>query len=125
MQRGARANDPRGVEAISLYRVVEPFDTTASLLEVRLETGKQNQIRVQAQLHGHPLVGERRYLDRHHAGPDRDAVPFGRQALHAHRLSFRHPADGRELQFEAPVPRDIAELIEGLRVWNSGQVKDR
>ena len=117
LQRGARADDPRGVEAISAYRVVETFGTTASLLEVRLETGKQNQIRVQAQLHGHPLVGERRYVDGD-AGDgdgDRGTVPFARQALHAYQLAFRHPADGRELRFEAPVPSDIAELLERLR----------
>jgi len=124
IQRSARANDARGVEAISSYRVVETFATAASLLEVRLETGKQNQIRVQAQLHGHALVGERRYVDTKEAEVgqldgrgrgERDIVPFDRQALHAHRLAFRHPADGRELRFEAPVPGDLLELIAGLR----------
>jgi 23S rRNA pseudouridine1911/1915/1917 synthase len=115
IQRSARANDARGVEAISHYCVVETFGTAASLLEVRLETGKQNQIRVQAQLHGHALVGERRYVDSAEAEEDPDVVPFDRQALHAYRLAFRHPADGRELRFEAPVPKDLAELIEGLR----------
>jgi 23S rRNA pseudouridine1911/1915/1917 synthase len=84
-------------------------------LEVQLETGKQNQIRVQAQLHGHALVGERRYVDWTEAEGEPDIVPFGRQALHSYRLAFRHPADGRELRFEAPVPKDLAELIEGLR----------
>ncbi len=115
IQRGARADDPRGVDAISLYRVVEAFGTVASLLEVRLETGKQNQIRVQAQLHGHPLVGERRYIDADHAADDEGSIAFARQALHAYRLAFRHPADGRELQFEAPVPKDLLDLIAGLR----------
>jgi 23S rRNA pseudouridine1911/1915/1917 synthase len=115
LQRGTRANDPRGVEAISAYRVIEAFGTEASLLEVRLETGKQNQIRVQAQLHGHALVGERRYVDAADTEANRGAVPFARQALHAYRLAFRHPGDGRELRFEAPVPGDFAELIDWLR----------
>ena len=117
MQRGARADDPRAVEAISRYRVVEAFGDAASLIEVWLETGKQNQIRVQAQLHGHPLVGERRYIRRHEPESVEDprAVDPGRQALHAWRLAFDHPADGRELRFEAPVPKDITELLEELR----------
>jgi 23S rRNA pseudouridine1911/1915/1917 synthase len=99
--------------------VIEMFGAAASLLEVRLETGKQNQIRAQAQLHGHPLVGERRYVAAHQSAGDRSVEPIARQALHAYQLAFRHPADGRELRFEAPVPRDIAELIEGLRTPGS------
>ena len=123
IQRGVREDDPRGVEAISAYRVVEAFGTAASLLEVRLETGKQNQIRVQAQLHGHPLVGERRYVGADEADDTRRRVPFSRQALHAYRLAFRHPADGRALRFEAPVPADLAELLEELR--GSGSTRRR
>jgi 23S rRNA pseudouridine1911/1915/1917 synthase len=115
IQRGARAGDPRAVEAICAYRVVEAFGSAASLLEVRLETGKQNQIRAQAQLHGHPLVGERRYVDPGHQEGNSPVVPFPRQALHAYRLAFQHPADGRPLRFEAPVPRDLALLVEELR----------
>jgi 23S rRNA pseudouridine1911/1915/1917 synthase len=123
IQRGVRAGDARGVEAISAYRVVEAFGTAASLLEVRLETGKQNQIRVQAQLHGHPLIGERRYISAGDGEGTGRSVPFARQALHAHRLAFRHPADGRGLRFEAPVPADLAELLEELRV--SGPTRRR
>jgi 23S rRNA pseudouridine1911/1915/1917 synthase len=115
IQRGARAGNPRAVEAICVYRVLEAFGSAASLIEVRLETGKQNQIRVQAQLHGHPLVGERRYVDPDERKGHRSSVPFPRQALHAYRLSFQHPAGGRMLQFEAPVPQDLALLVEALR----------
>jgi 23S rRNA pseudouridine1911/1915/1917 synthase len=119
IQRGVRADDPRGVEAISAYRVLEAFGSAASLLEVRLETGKQNQIRVQAQLHGHPLIGERRYVGADDVAGARRSVPFPRQALHAYRLAFRHPADGSPLRFEAPVPTDLAELLEEFRVSGS------
>jgi hypothetical protein len=87
-----------------------PFGS-ATLLEVRLQTGKRNQIRIQAQLHCHPLVGERLYAPR--TGPP--SIPFGRQALHAYRLAFRHPADGRLLRFEAPLAADMAGLVERLR----------
>ena len=103
--------DPSGKDAVSAYRVVETFETT-SLVEVRLHTGKRNQIRLQARLRGHTLVGEQRYT----FGPD-DLRPiaFSRQALHAHRLAFTHPADGRALQFEAPMPQDMLDLIARLR----------
>jgi len=43
------------------------------------------------------------------------AIEFPRQALHAHRLGFRHPGDGRALIFEAPLPADLAQLVERLR----------
>jgi 23S rRNA pseudouridine1911/1915/1917 synthase len=101
-QRGA-------AEAITHYRVAERVGA-ASVLEVRLETGKRNQIRVQAAAHGHPLVGERQYA----AGSD-DPPAFPRQALHAARLSVRHPIDGRVLRFEAALPDDLARLIAALR----------
>ena len=111
IQKETHPRDPRGKEAISHYRVVERF-ADASLIEVTLVTGRRNQIRLQARLRGHTLVGEQRYT----FGPDAlRTIRFQRQALHAQRLSFRHPADGRELQFEAPMPEDIQALLERLR----------
>jgi len=103
--------DPQGAEAVCSYSIVEQF-RDASLLEVQLETGKRNQIRIQARLRGHTLIGERRYV----FGPEQlRHIPFTRQALHAHRLAFRHPVDGRKLQFEAPLPDDFRELLDRLR----------
>jgi 23S rRNA pseudouridine1911/1915/1917 synthase len=111
IQEEARPGDPRGREARSDYRVLEAF-RDASLVEVRLVTGRRNQIRLQALLRGHALVGEQRYVN----GPEHTRpIAFPRQALHASRLVFRHPVDNRRLQFEAPVPRDLAGLIERLR----------
>jgi 23S rRNA pseudouridine1911/1915/1917 synthase len=111
IQKETHPNDPRGVDAVSEYRTVESFQD-AALVEIKLRTGKRNQIRIQARLRGHTLVGERRYT----YGPDtlRPKV-FERQALHAYRLAFRHPVDGRALSFEAPVPADMAALVESLR----------
>ena len=60
IQKETHPHDPRAAEAISHYKVVEAFES-ASLLEVRLHTGKRNQIRIQARLRGHTLVGEVRY----------------------------------------------------------------
>jgi 23S rRNA pseudouridine1911/1915/1917 synthase len=111
IQKETHRSDPQGMDAIADYRVVERFDTT-SLVEVRLETGKRNQIRIQARLRGHTLVGEQRYV----FGPEAlRPVAFPRHALHAYRLGFRHPADGRPLELEAPVPEDFASLLDRLR----------
>jgi 23S rRNA pseudouridine1911/1915/1917 synthase len=103
----------RGAVAICRYSVLERF-AGASLIEVRLDTGRQNQIRVQASLHGHPLVGERRYVGTAGA-PRAPVIAFPRQALHAYRLTFTHPTDGRTLTFEAPLPPDLAALLARLR----------
>ncbi len=114
MQKQTHPRDPKGKEAISDYRVVEAFHET-SLIEVRLHTGKRNQIRLQARLRGHTLVGERRYV----FGPEHlRPIEFPRQALHACRLAFRHPRDGRALRFEAPMPSDMKALIDRLRREN-------
>jgi 23S rRNA pseudouridine1911/1915/1917 synthase len=111
VQKATHVRDPRGKEAIATYRVVESFAAT-SLIEVRLQTGKRNQIRLQARLRGHTLVGEQRYT----FGPDiLRPVQFHRQALHAWRLSLRHPTTDVPLSFEAPLPADFADLLSGLR----------
>jgi 23S rRNA pseudouridine1911/1915/1917 synthase len=111
IQKATHPKDPRATEAISEYRVREAY-REASLIEVRLVTGRRNQIRLQARLRGHPLVGEKRYT----FGPEMDrAIQFERHALHAWRLAFRHPADDRPLMFEAPLPKDLAALLARLR----------
>jgi 23S rRNA pseudouridine1911/1915/1917 synthase len=111
IQKKTHPHDPRGLDAVSDYRVVEGF-RDAALLEVRLRTGRRNQIRIQARLRGHTLVGEARYV----YGPDAlRPIAFGRQALHAYRLAFAHPTDGRELMLEAPTPSDFRDLLARLR----------
>jgi 23S rRNA pseudouridine1911/1915/1917 synthase len=111
IQKETHPRDPRAKEAISDYRVIETFGAT-SLIEVRLQTGRRNQIRIQARLRNHTLVGERRYT----FGPDQlRPIAFPRQALHAYRLSFRHPRDGGLMTFEAPVPADLTALLARLR----------
>lgn len=111
IQKATHPRDPRGIEAISRYAVREAF-ARASLLEVRLQTGRRNQIRLQARLRGHTLIGEARYV----YGPEvLRPIPFGRQALHAWKLGIVHPADSRALVLEAPLPADIADLLARLR----------
>ena len=111
IQKETHPRDPRGSEAVCTYRVIESFDG-ASLIEVRLRTGRRNQIRIQARLRGHTLVGEERYV----FGPDSlRPIAFGRQALHAYRLTFEHPGDHRLLDLEAPPPGDFVDLLVRLR----------
>jgi 23S rRNA pseudouridine1911/1915/1917 synthase len=111
IQKETHPRDPRGKDAVSEYRVVEAF-AHAALLEVRLVTGRRNQIRLQARLRGHVLVGEQRYT----YGPaELRPIDFPRQALHAHRLSLEHPSSGRRLTFESPLPPDMVELVNRLR----------
>lgn len=115
IQKATHPDDPRAAEAESRYRVLEAFGDT-SLIEVSLVTGKRNQIRIQARLRGHTLVGEQRYV----YGPaGLRPVAFPRQALHARRLGFRHPLDGRPIQVEADVPDDFANLLGVLRARGS------
>lgn len=111
IQKATHPSDPSGTDARCHYRVLEQFPG-ASLVEVRLETGRRNQIRLQARLHGHTLVGERRYV----YGPDTlRPIPFPRQALHAHHLTFRHPRTGAPLTCTAPLPHDMTVLLATLR----------
>jgi 23S rRNA pseudouridine1911/1915/1917 synthase len=111
IQKETHPRDRRGQEALSQYTLLESFDG-ASLIEVSLHTGRRNQIRIQARLRGHTLVGEDRYV----YGPaSLRPIEFGRQALHARRLTVRHPADGRSLAFEAALPGDFADLLTRLR----------
>jgi 23S rRNA pseudouridine1911/1915/1917 synthase len=111
IQKQTHPRDPSGKEAICRYETLETF-ATASLIEIRLETGKRNQIRIQARLRGHTLVGERRYV----YGPDElRPIVFPRQALHAFRLGFLHPASGAPLRFEAAMPPDLVALVARLR----------
>ena len=111
IQKATHPRDREGKDAVCRYETLETFATT-SCIEVRLETGKRNQIRLQARLRGHTLVGERRYV----YGPDElRPIDFPRQALHAFRLGFLHPASRVPLRFEAAMPRDFVELLERLR----------
>jgi 23S rRNA pseudouridine1911/1915/1917 synthase len=111
IQKPAHPRDPRRQQALSRYRVIESFDD-ASLIEVRLETGRRNQIRIQARLRGHALVGEARYI----YGPGSlRPIDFGRHALHARTLTLRHPIDARSMKFDVPPPADFLELLTRLR----------
>jgi 23S rRNA pseudouridine1911/1915/1917 synthase len=111
-QLATAREDARARQCVSEYEVLESFAQVASLICVRLRTGRRNQIRVQAQQHGHPLIGERMYVDT--AGTERGPTAT-RQALHAWWLGFAHPETGRWIQLEAPLPEDLQRLLSRLR----------
>lgn len=89
------------------WRVLERFACGVTALEVQLDTGRRNQIRLQASLRGHPLLGERVYLPPRF---DIGTLRLPRQALHAWSVAVRHPTRGGEMRFEAPLPADLRAL---------------
>ena len=109
-----------GRAAVTHYRVVERF-RSHTLARVMLETGRTHQIRVHLAHAGFPVLGDPVYGGRRRlpagASPALLAAlqAFPRQALHAARLAFVHPASGEELEFEAPLPADMQALIAMLR----------
>lgn len=82
----------------------------ASLLSVRLETGRKHQIRAQLAAIGHPLMGDRRYA------PHAVAVRATRTALHAWSVTLDHPVRAERLTFVAPLPLDFVELLARVRI---------
>jgi len=105
---------PRGREAITRYRVLERL-ARYTLVEAHLVTGRTHQIRVHFAHIGHPVAGDPVYAGRP------DELGIGRQALHAHRLQFLHPASGKEMAFEAPPPADFTAAVERARAQGAAQ----
>jgi 23S rRNA pseudouridine1911/1915/1917 synthase len=93
--------DNGGKLAITQYKVLQTSDHF-SLLELELETGRKNQIRVHLKDLGHPIVGDRKYGS---------STSIGRIALHARVLEFYHPSSGEIMHFETPVPKLFLRLL--------------
>jgi 23S rRNA pseudouridine1911/1915/1917 synthase len=108
-----------GRHAVTHYRIEKRF-RQHTLARVHLETGRTHQIRVHMEHVGYPVVGDPLYGGRKRfpkgASPElREALEkFGRQALHAAKLTLTHPKTGKRVSFEAPLPEDMARLLEIL-----------
>ncbi len=112
-----------GRPAVTDFRTLARFDFL-SYVELTLLTGRTHQIRVHLSHQDHPVFGDPTYggrsrqLRRLPAAERRDAKELldrmGRQALHAWRLEFKHPSDGRMMRLEAPVPPDFAGIVKSL-----------
>ena len=100
-------NETQGELAITHYQVQKRLaDTT--VVEVQLETGRRNQIRVHFADHGHPVLGDPRYG---HSKSRHERWPDDRIALHAASLGFVHPATGKPLRFESELPKSMQRFM--------------
>ncbi|MCM8556935.1 RluA family pseudouridine synthase [Sphingomicrobium sediminis] len=108
--------DGKGKHAVTHWRKLTNLKD-AALIECRLETGRTHQVRVHLAHIGHALVGDPVYgrIKKTHRELLKQ-LDFSRQALHATRLGFIHPATGDRLSFERPLPSDMAELVDALGV---------
>lgn len=101
-----RIAEGEGKQALTFYEVKERYPA-ATLLEVRVATGRTHQVRLHLAKIGHPLVGDAIYG----AGQ----ISFKRHALHANRLAFSHPRSGKKMRFELKPPLDMQGLLDELR----------
>ena len=106
----ARLGEP-GLSAVTRYRPLERFGR-ATLVSVRLETGRTHQIRVHFSSAGRPVIGDEVYRRREGA-PSPITAP--RQMLHARTLGFAHPETGELVRAESPIPPDFAAVLAELR----------
>jgi 23S rRNA pseudouridine1911/1915/1917 synthase len=107
-----RSKGPPPPEAKHAVTFVKPLRALkgATLVECRLETGRQHQIRIHLAERGHPVLGEKVYI-RDYEGPKVDAP---RTMLHARTLGLAHPRTGAPLSFERDAPADFDELLRKL-----------
>ena len=109
----------QGKEAVTNYRRLQQFEGL-SLARFSLVTGRTHQIRVHMQHLGYPLVGDQTYGGRFrkHAGWSSELIAalqqFSRQALHARKLSFRHPISEELMTFSADIPEDMRDLLAAV-----------
>ena len=94
-------------EAITQFKVLKRF-SGYTLVEATLRTGRTHQIRVHLAFIGYPIVGDQLYTHR------KQGLNISRQALHSHILGFVHPSTKKYMEFTAPLPQDIQELIDCL-----------
>jgi 23S rRNA pseudouridine1911/1915/1917 synthase len=112
----AIVEDGRGKRAVTHWRRLDVL-REAALVECRLETGRTHQVRVHMASIRHPLVGDPVYgrAGKTHGNTLKE-LQFRRQALHAAELGFVHPVSRRRLSFSSPMPTDMQELFNALRV---------
>jgi 23S rRNA pseudouridine1911/1915/1917 synthase len=110
-RRGVARPGQPGRRAVTRYRVLERLGL-ATFVAVELETGRTHQIRVHFAAARHPVVGDSVYRPR---GASPPPITAPRQMLHARRLGFAHPATGKPVSAESPLPQDFLEVLQTLR----------
>jgi 23S rRNA pseudouridine1911/1915/1917 synthase len=113
-RRGSTRFSGQGKQAITHVEVVERLPRY-TLVGCRLETGRTHQIRIHLAEAGHPICGEKVYNRDVGEEPQRDKSHAPRLALHAIELGFVHPVHGTAMQWEMPLPTDLAAFLESLR----------
>ena len=109
--------NPNGKKAITHYRIAKRL-RGHTVLDVQLDTGRTHQIRVHLSWKGFPIVGDKTYGWRPKLTSGMDELlkktlqQFSRQALHAYKLNFSNPRDGKNLEFCSPPPKDFQELVK-------------
>jgi 23S rRNA pseudouridine955/2504/2580 synthase len=111
-ERTVKAHES-GKEAVSVFKPVQFFGKKASLVEVSLETGRTHQIRVHAAHAGYPLAGDEKYGEQEFNETMKQSG-LTRMFLHAHQLSFTWPDTGMEFNASAPLPPDLAALLDAI-----------
>jgi 23S rRNA pseudouridine955/2504/2580 synthase len=116
--RTVDADHDDGRRSITLVRVASRH-AGFTLLDVTIKTGRTHQIRVHLAHEGHPIAGDEKYGDfaLNKALSKGEAVPghrFDRMFLHARHLRFAHPADGRTIELDAPLPSECLDLVKAL-----------
>ncbi|MCZ6625942.1 MAG: RluA family pseudouridine synthase [Deltaproteobacteria bacterium] len=110
MEKGSKKDQARRWKASTRFQVLG-YSQGISLLEVEMETGVTHQIRVHLEAIGHPLIGDPLY------GKDQpDPFGVGRQLLHAFYLGFCHPKSGQNLAVQSPLPADLRNVLDRLRI---------
>ena len=106
----------RAREAVTRVTAAEDF-RGVSFLHLAIATGRTHQIRVHLNAIGHPVVGDQLYggVHRRVAPHLRAVLRLERPFLHAARLAFAHPGDGRRMEFESPLPEDLQTVLDALR----------
>ena len=107
--------DNGGQLAITNYKVLQELDSGVesqeseiSLVELNLETGRTNQIRVHMASMGHPVVGDRKY------GNGNESSPIDRLCLHARTLEFIHPMTEKKVRFESAIPKEFTRIVKNV-----------
>jgi 23S rRNA pseudouridine1911/1915/1917 synthase len=118
----------RGKEALTLYQVKEQFKH-AALLEVEIKTGRTHQIRLHMASISHPLLVDSVYGNQseflfssikrnYKASGELERPTISRLTLHSWRLGLKHPTNGKQMQFECELPKDMQTLLKLLRKYD-------
>ncbi len=102
-----------GKEAITRFEVIKRF-RVATLVKVRILTGRTHQIRVHFASISRPVLGDRTYGKKTSITFEKKTIDFKRQMLHAHTLKVKHPVNSEIMEFSAPVPEDMETAIAAL-----------